>query len=53
MCADDEHDQSAASRAADAEKRRDVPLSDTGPDDVTRPAVDVGKADVEDNIVYD
>jgi len=53
MCADDEHDQSAASRAADAEKRRHVPLSDTGPDDVTRPAMDVGKADVEDDVVND
>jgi len=49
--ADDEYDLSAASPAGAKKRRRVIPVpSDTGPD-VTRPAVDDGKARVEDDDV--
>ena len=50
--ADDEYDLSAASPAGAKKRRRVIHVpSDTGPYDVTRPAVDDGKARVEDDDV--
>jgi len=54
VCTDDEYDLSAASRDAGAEKRRDVPPSNTGHDDVSRPARVVDRrAHVEDDVIND